>query len=49
MAGTERIKIQKNSEVKFIYENELEIYIAMGWEKVKSYGFNAQPTFNKIK
>lgn len=40
-----KIKIIKGSEIKYVYENELPIYIAMGWTEVKEY---VNP-FNKIK
>lgn len=40
-----KVKIVKGAETKYIFENELPIYIAMGWKEVKDF---ANP-FNKIK
>ena len=39
-----KVKIQKNGVVKYVNQNDLEVYIAMGWVEVKDYS-----TFQKVK
>lgn len=40
-----RIKIQKDGVIKYVNENDLDVYIAMGWVEVKDYS----TLFQKVK
>lgn len=39
-----KVKVMKNGVVKYINQNDLEVYIAMGWVEVKDFS----TTFKKV-
>lgn len=39
-----KVKVIKNGVVKYINQNDLEVYIAMGWAEVKDFS----TTYKKV-